>query len=392
VSHAGERAALQLLLAALLLGVLSGFLAWARPSHNWDMLGYVGASLSGGGVSPEEIHRRAFAIVRENVSDSTWGWLTAGNPYRRTVAADPQAYVQQLPYYSSKPGYVALVHLGSRIGLNPVTATVWLSRAAYLLIGLSLWWWLRGVIGAVSAVPVTMLAMAMPTMLNLAKLSTPDGLSVLLTLNAVLLLVDRSRLLAGCGLLLLSIPIRLDNVLWVGLLAMYLVLEDRRRWRVMAGWVAASGLLVIAIERWSGFYGWRHLLYTNFVERLTYPATEHGAVSIAQYLGILIRQSHPVRLPSYMALFVLLGSLTFWARLQAFGWRNRWTQLMVLCLAFLVLRFLLYPGQERFFVAGYLAILVGVIRTIRELAWSGSHRSSPDSSTGGSGKPANRPE
>lgn len=363
------RGLVAVLLPALLLTVLGAYVHWARPLYNWDLLGYVGASLRSGGASAEEVHRRAFSLVREKVSAEKFTLMTDGNSYRRTVASDPTAFDQQLPYYTSKPAYVLLMRLGTAAGLHPVEASVVLSRIAYLILGMSLWWWLRTMVGPGLAFGAAVLAMALPVVLNLARLSTPDGLSVLVSLNALVLLVERQRLALGCGMLLLALTVRLDNIVWMPLVAAYLAVSQPRRWGYIAAWLGASALLYVAIVQWSGFYGWRHLLYTNFVERLAYPAdTPQALIPWSRYARVLARALHPAHLPHNLALFALLGGLTLWGRIRAFGLRDRWAQLTLGCLAFMGVHFVLYPGEDRFLVAAYLVVLLALVRTAHETA------------------------
>ncbi len=350
----------------VLLAILGIFVHWARPYYNWDMLPYIGVAYRLGGASVEEAHMRTYAVSEAAAPAREHRWNTQGGAYRRTVTRDPAAFGQQLPFYSVKPAYPALMLALMRTGLNGVDASVWISRAAYLGIGVILLLWLASFLAPIPAVATTAGVMGLPFVLDLARLSTPDALSTLLVLPALWLVFDQRRLRAGTALLVLSVPVRPDNLLWVVVVAAYGALRRREDRKAAVAFVGVATLAYLIQAQASGNLGWVTLFHHSFVERLAHPATLEPSLSLPGYLWIYLRETHPVSLPRFILLFALLGVWLFVARVRRHGRSDDGAALVAAFGVFAALHWLVYPGEDRFLVAGYLATLVVLVRTLAE--------------------------
>jgi hypothetical protein len=112
-------------------------------------------------------------------------------------------------------------------------------------------------------------------------MGTPDALSSLAVL-ASYVAIDREKLVSGILLLMLSIWIRTDNVLFVVLMLVWLVWKKR----IPALHSIVLGLLSVAAVLWinylSGNYGWKVLFQYSFVGG-RYPAEITPHINIGQY-------------------------------------------------------------------------------------------------------------
>ena len=96
-----------------------------------------------------------------------------GADYRYMVAHDLKIFADQLPFYTVKPVYPALMSLFVRAGVNPVTATMIISGAAYAAICLLLYVWISRWINPAISLVITALLSLNPVLIPLAQLATP---------------------------------------------------------------------------------------------------------------------------------------------------------------------------------------------------------------------------
>jgi hypothetical protein len=331
------------------------------------MLAYIAISLRLAGASDVAAHEQAHRVVREAVPARDYMSLSEGDDYRRTTARDPEAFTQQLPFYSVKPAYPLLLTSLTRAGVDPVQASVMISRAGYVAVALILFIWIRSFLPFLPAIASTWVVMGLPFMLDLARLSTPDALSAAFVFAALWLLIRKGRLRTSMSVLLLAITVRPDNVLWLLVIAGYGAIH-MRDWRASVAFVPAGALCYAVMAAWSGNLGWATLFHHSFVERLAYPATFTPSLSALGYAWIYLRESHPVHLPPFLLLFLLTGVLLFRHRLRRKGWNDQWVAALVATTTYTVLHWLVLPGDDRFLAAAYLIVLVLLLRTLTERA------------------------
>jgi hypothetical protein len=177
--RSGRRGArIGLLLAILLSHIYATYFA-QRPIYNWDMVAYVAVALIDAGEPAETVHRKTYDIVAASLPPDRFAELTQSNARRVAVAADAARFAAQLPFYTVKPVYPAVMSLLYRAGMYPVTASVAVSAAGYAGICLLLYVWTARWLRPLVAVPVAALLSLCPYLTPIAQLSTPDALSVL---------------------------------------------------------------------------------------------------------------------------------------------------------------------------------------------------------------------
>ena len=350
--------------ALALLALLAVNLRWAEPYYNWDMLGYIGVAERLGGATPVEAHRRAYDLAYRFVPPEQYAWLVEGGAYQQVVAADPTAFEQQLPFYRVKPAYPLLILALDRLGVDPVRGSVWISRIAYLGIGVIAFIWLASFLSPFAALATAWGVMSVQVALEAAQLSTPDALSTLVVLTALWLAFECQHFGRGLLLLLLSLLIRPDNLLWLLAVAAWRALRVRRD-RIAAGAGALAGVAVYAaLSVWSGNLGWRVLFHHSLVELLPYPEQFVPSLDLGGYAWIYLRETHPANLPFFTALFVLLGAWLLVSRVRRFGWRDAGTALLACTGAYAVAHWFVFPNEDRLLLAAYLVVLILLVRTL----------------------------
>ena len=360
-------------LSLVLLAVfLAGNLALARPYNNWDLLPYVGLAHRMQGVEGAELHTLVYEQAREAMPADDYMLLTQADAYRREVAEQPEAFLQQLPFYAVKPAYPAMISALARLGVNPVKASFMISRVGYVAIALVLLWWLAGVGSPVVIALLSGLICALPFVIQLPRGARPDPVSIPVVLVALRLHLD-GRLRASRGVLLGSLFIRPDNFLWLIAFAVQAPLTAREEIKKTAIWAGAAIIAIWGIVQVADGYSWSVLFHHTFLERLPYPAAHPGTVAINDLLRIYLWQTHPANLPAFTLLFFSTGAVLLHSRVRSAGWSDAWTQLLLAGLTYMVLHWLIFPDEERFFVPFYMILIVYCVRLVRgRMAWPGS--------------------
>lgn len=348
----------------------------AKPFYNWDLLGYVGVAIAYSEKNPEVIHAQTFSTIKAHVPQSSYVRLTTANAYQTNMAEHPEYFVQQLPFYRVKPLYPDLMILMNVFGLNLVSASLLISKLAYLGIGLLLYIWVAAVVRPPVAFAVASLMVSVSYVFDLARYSTPDGLSTLIILAAFFLLIERRDIRSALALLTAGIAIRPDDILLLLIAALYIAVFHRKRLL----WAIGSSLVGIAVylgeTMWAGSYGWKTLFYHSFVQLLPAPSGFASPLSLGEYLWIYALQANPRNLGS-IVLFILLNLLAIAMYYRQVRTEVSWFHLLMVNSLFMLTHWLLFPGEkDRQFVASYLLILMALTNATNLYQGVGQLRSS----------------
>ena len=337
------------------------------------MLGYVATVLAMDQSDPQIIHDQTYEHVRGNVPAETYNQFVDGqaDPFRAAMAVDAGGFVQLIPYYKIRPLYNLLVYLLHKMGLSIVQATMVVSAASYAILGTLIFAWIRHHAGgALGLILALLLALSHP-LLEVGRLSTPDALSAALLVAGLYLLIERQRTTAFALLALLSIGIRTDNVVYVGLLLIGLQLRPPSGARIgMArtlAWLAAALGSYLMINHWAGHYGWATVFQHTFIEKITNPAGTQVSVSFLDYALSVVKQGLASMRDSGLLLFTLLAILALLVARTRRGQGIARTHAdhIVIAAASVVVHFLLFPVLwDRFFVAQYVLVTIILIAEV----------------------------
>ena len=353
--------------------VLLGYVLWwsAGPQYNWDVLPYVGCLYAADGADRATVHRQAYDLVEAATTPAQFHELTDPTwPYRDTLHRDPEAFRQQLPFYCSKPAYIAAAQLVRALGAGPVASTHLVSAIGVGLAILILALWLSRRLAFATTLAVTALAV-LCGLHKAAAYSSPDGLSAPFVIGAFAL-AAASRPADAMILLAASIPIRPDNAVLFALLTGYLVLFAPPGKRLPPGGAVATTLIGAAV-----FLGVRAAvetyphavhLFHSFVANLPYPATEPARIAAADYLEALPHLTweaiRHVQVPLLLGLGALLPRLA--RRLGPDAMLH--AGLAATAAAYMIVRFLLFPEYHVRFFAAHFAVIVAAAAIVGQ-AW-----------------------
>ena len=342
--------------------------------YDWDIIAYVGIVYSITEDSIEEAHARTYAEIKKSVSPRRYQFLIGENAvsseYIKIVARDPQSFAQQLPFYSVKPLYPAMLYLLSKLNIDIVPASILISQISYLLIGGLLMYWLTKYYPIVPACLLTIGLVSIPFVLLLATYSGPDGLSVLLVLLGLFLFTETKYLKSAIAVLLISITARPDNIILIALLAFYSFTFHQNTRKAAVGTLLISIGIYLGLTGMSGNTGWETLFYHTYIQYLSYPLTDPVSVSFGDYLNILAEKSKPIAIAntSYsFILFLLLNVVALQLRFKDRLTDDRHFQAILVVLIYSCVHWFLFPNQkERLLAACFLFTIVSLLIGVRD--------------------------
>lgn len=353
------------------IGVLTMALhAYKRPHYNWDMLAYMALVVQQSNSDVSTIHQTTYQAAKAHVPSPEYERFFQGD-YRKKIAESPETFFKELPFYAVKPLYIKLVSLFHKAGFSLPLSTVLPSIIFYLAIGLLLYHWLLKYINRFGALAFSLLIMYTGPMISLAKLSTPDCLSTFLLLSAFYFIIQKPSIIWTCFFLLLSMFVRLDNIIPCLLIISFLFFTNKWQKKIQLKYY----LLLMAVFVGCYFvitaitmkpFGWGTLYYPQFALHLDLSHTANTAFSLKAYLQLVISQLTTALAFHHFVFFLFVALLLFYPR-PPFQWKIlTWEQAFSLLLLLIIsVRFVLFPDlSDRFNMAYYLFFLILLIKKI----------------------------
>lgn len=326
-----------------------------QPTYTWDLVGYVGSSIDS--TTPEVIHRQTFEVIRSLQPNKN---LQLENPYRQDEAANPFHFAQQIPLYSIKPVYVALIKGLHHFGVTYPKSAVAISAVSNFLLALLLWFWMAPYLGSGPRLMICGLIMLSPNLLELSRWATPDALSTLLAALGLYLILGPNRYFWGSAALVLDIWVRTDAVVLAGIVMMFLLLTRKLDFLQFASLSVAALGSYFVINHFSGNYGWAVLFRESFSGGFTTPGETATHVSIKEYLVQVVKGAYLVLTEGSFAVYALLAGLALWLKKS-----SPYSQMAAVVLFSRLVSYILYPnGDARYTAIMYLIIPVALVLAI----------------------------
>jgi hypothetical protein len=346
-----------------------GFYAFKRPYNNWDMLAYAGVVIGYDHNNPEYVHDTVYKIAKDQLPETTLHQLVNGaGDFRKRMAGNSQDFNDQMPYYLVKPLYTGLIYLLFKSGLPLLRAILLPSFIFYVLIGILLLFWLKKYLSFLIALVLSALIMITVPMWEIARCSSPDGMSVFFLFLSMYLILEKHSLLLVCLILGLSVTTRLDNI--IPAFFLITLLKSSGKWPgrislgkyflILGGFCLIFFMITLPLRRW----GWSPFYYPTFLKSMNLSYVPHAQFEFREYRSLFLSQMMTAIFSSQLILFLLLALLVISRarpfRVSVFSL----DQLFLSCILLTILvRFLLQPvGGDRFFAAYYLVILVLFIK------------------------------
>ena len=272
---------------AILFSLAASSLALSvyKPYHNWDMIAYIAAAKSFEEGDLESLHSFTYDQLRHSVTDAEYEEMTTGSDYKHAINTDSSALNEQLPFYKIRPVYTGFIYLLYKTGVNIGFATHIISGVAIvvavaILYLISISFLARPLIFAVPLLAIIF------GILDLARLSTPDGLGFLACILSVYFYLKKYN-----TLLLIVLPImigiRTDLILFTApLLFFVFVFEKSYRFEVVLS-IFISVAIYIGIITYFKNPGWSTTFYFSLVKLLTHPISIPPTLTAQNYFYAL---------------------------------------------------------------------------------------------------------
>ncbi|MCB1670929.1 MAG: hypothetical protein R3F41_12450 [Gammaproteobacteria bacterium] len=356
-----------LMLALLLLGI--AVQALRSPLYTWDLVPYVATAIESPDLTPRDLHTDTYSILRETLPGPSYDALVSG-PYAARMASDAGDFYSQLPQYRVKPGYIFLNRLLTTVGLTPVKSIMLMSLIPGLLMTGLLFAWLRRFLGSWSSLGLVAVFIPAARVVDLSRIPVPDNLSTLLLLSALYSMTVKKWRIVGYLLLLLTITVRINNIVFVALLLLWQLLSAylqnaRRLDRTLVPPAAALAASVILYFLIAGIndHDWWRLFYHTFVASINDLDSFSTPFSAPTYLHVLlsaITQSVASggAVQTVLPGFVLIGMLVIWLPTARGSELAPYVALFLPTLLVYLFMFPLVASWDRFFTPFYALIVV----------------------------------
>jgi hypothetical protein len=334
-----------------------------QPEYSWDLLGYIGSAVDS--TDARTIHDVAFDAIRPFSAKKD---IQVDNPYRVDVAANAYHFAEQMPFYSIKPVYVALIKCEHRLGMPFPRAAVAISAVSNFLLALLVWRWLSPYLAGLPLAASCTLLMLSPNILELSRWATPDSLATLVAALGVYLILERNLYFWGCSFLIFDIWVRTDVLVLAGIVFLVLWLRGKLDFAQFASLCVLSLGSYYAINHFAGNYGWPALFYNSFMGGLTTPGETLIHFSRSAYLHQFVRGAYLWLISGSFALYLLLGGLAIWLNRSSL-----YTDMVAAVLASRVVSYVLYPnGDQRYTAVLFVLIPVALVIAVRLSTLRGS--------------------
>ncbi len=356
------------------LAAFSLYLCVFKPYHNWDMIAYIAVAKSFEQPDFNALQTFAYQQARNAVSAEEYEQLAQenSNGYRHSISTDASAFKEQLPNYGTRLIYTGLIYLLYKTGINIAFATHLISGLAVAAAIAFLYFISASFLAKPFVYAVPLLAIIFG-ILDLAALSTPDGLAFLAVIVAVYLYLN-----ARIGMLLVFLPliigVRTDLVLFTTPLLFFIFLSDEKNRLKTALAAAVSVIIYFGIGAYCGYVGWSVIFYHSLVQLSIHPISEPPTLTARQYLSALRGGTRILLVNKAFLLYLLLTAYSLYfiylrAKISSLteALTARAAVLVFVCLVFVGSHFAAFPADwDRFFSAAYLVTSLGLLILITD--------------------------
>ncbi len=200
-------------LAFTVLSVILFGYTYSRPSYNWDLLLYTSAVVSYDEANPQIVHDRTYALAQQSMPAQAYKVLLTGK-YEEESFRNPEVFLSLKPLAKTRPLYIFLLILLSKIGINPVSGTVLLSSVGCFLFGLCCFIWMGKYYSGMQSFFLSLVIMYVGRFTTLAKMATPEALSAAIMLAAVFMIVEKRKFIPAFLLFGAAVGLRYDNIVF----------------------------------------------------------------------------------------------------------------------------------------------------------------------------------
>ena len=305
------------------------------------MPGYLGSSfIVDSPVDNVQLKNDVYSAIRSEAPAASYDNMTGVNvlqngedehirDWKSFISQNPQAFIQQIPYYSIKVFFVALIFVFSNLGIIAPLSVFLPNLISFFIFGFLLFSIFNKIIPekTILSFLFTVGLLLIPQFRFLATIPSPDMLTILLMLWFFYVILDKQNFLIQCMVLLLLVFTRPDMVIFTlsyfGTVFLYdFITKKKIHWLSFVSGVTIL-LMYILILKINKYPGWNDVFYDTFIYRRRY-LSDPAEFSFSQYRAILIDGLSSFKKIS-VAAFLCIASIFYFTK-------DLWTKLLAMFL------------------------------------------------------------
>lgn len=256
--------------------------SYDKPYYNYDSIPYVASAKYLETSDYETSHKYSYELLKKK-APQLYNGLCCSGAYRKSMSSDYEAFASHMPAYQIKSLYVRLIRTTSDVfGIDEYKSINLISMSSVIgivFVFVSFFFHIN-VFGFLSIFGVLILSQV----LHLSRLMTPDGLSSLTFLCSIILIM-RNMSSAGFVFLVLALLIRPSNIVYTGLVPLFL-LKDKRF--IYFAFLSICSLMVYYLNaKIIGGLGWWKSFHSSLIGMPTSFIGYEPPFSLSQYLNSL---------------------------------------------------------------------------------------------------------
>jgi hypothetical protein len=336
--------------AGILILLTVSALLYKKPYYNWDMFPYMALAAQNSTTPFDSTHLQIYREAALNMPQHDFDAISQRQP---ELMKDPNAFKSILKYFEIKPAYNLAVRLIHSVGFNLVTATYLPSIISYFLIGCVTLLWMQKIVPSPFSVVASLAIMASPFLVTTSRYSSPDMLCAVVALLGLFIMLE-SSVMIGLIVSLIAITVRPDAVI----LYLFVIFAFQRTGRLSSATASTFRVLAVLITIFT-------LKGPDLLMEYLFTNTTQGNGSLIQnYIDGLSNGLNSI-LDSQLPLFVLIAIVTLFLmkRSGIHLTKDVWSLLILATIGTFIVRFFLHPDvEDRFFIACYLIIILGLCK------------------------------
>ncbi len=342
--------------------------------QNWDMLGYAASAINLENKDPAYIHDYVYTELRNYVSDEDFEKLTNGNNYRETMFKDPDAFIQQIPYYKIRIIFVGLIFILMSLGVNVFAAGHIISASAAALGFIIFFYAYKDITKPIFWVLIPFFFVLCGVQ-DAGQGVSADTLAFLWFGLISYSFINKHWLVFP--LLAISTLIRTDMVVFVALVLSYYLIFRQEQRSCSCVTAVVTAILYISVNKIVGNYGWSTVFYYVFISDMQATHPEEFSMlglSMEQYLTTITKKLSTILYENNFWIFVVnvFLQLILFFNLNSIS-LNKKEKLLILAkdpaisltlisCGYIIVHYLLFPALwSRFFIGQYLIANFGLL-------------------------------
>ncbi|AZB09612.1 hypothetical protein EG344_12715 [Chryseobacterium sp. G0162] len=331
-----------------IISILAALTFWNYQNrvYNWDMPGYLGSMYTSEFpnsqdkvriITYDEIKKEAPADQYTDIIG-----IKQWNIPRQYFVKNTQSFTEQLPYFQIKVGYILVITLFYKLGLSSPMAVLFTSLISYFFSGLLLFYILKLLFPKKYwfAIGLTVAAMLLPPMTDMARISTPDMFIFQFILIFIIGLIKKWNKWGMFVPLSAITFIRPDYITFtltyiIAVFFFYYFKEKKIDFSLIAQG-AVLLLIYLAIIKFYHYPGWKDVFYDTFIDRRPFISTHPIEVSVRDYLSVIyIRMIYFKKVTLSV---IIMIAIIFWCS------KDAWVRMIsVLFLVNVYIKFFFFP-------------------------------------------------